>query len=201
MAEKKILETAREKKLCPRKNFKKKVKRIAKKQWPQDLAKNGQLTWLYLNHRCYSGNMPVFADWIWPEGSSSMKFKRHFTMLLSGLHPAGGNEAVCAHSLCKAGTPDTVYHHHFFECVCFESNRIFFKESARRLYIESSTAGSSLLSVSLLDAVLIKPCPMWVGLMDPELFLPGTKLSSIHELHRIVTMAAIFSWGRFYDLP
>ena len=80
-------------------NFKKKVKRIAKKQWPQDLAKNGQLTWLYLNHRCYSGNMPVFADWIWPEGSSSMKFKRHFTMLLSGLHPAGGNEAVCAHSL------------------------------------------------------------------------------------------------------
>ena len=50
-------------------NFKKKVKRIAKKQWPHDLAKDCQLTWLYHNHRCYSGNMPMFADWIWPQGT------------------------------------------------------------------------------------------------------------------------------------
>ena len=47
--------------------FKKKVKRIAKKQWPRDLPRDCQLTWLYHNHYCYAGNMPVLADWIRPE--------------------------------------------------------------------------------------------------------------------------------------
>ena len=182
-------------------NFKKKVKRIAKKQWPHDLAKNGQLTWLYHNHRCYSGNMPVFADWIWPQGTLWEKFKKHFIMLLYGLHPAGGNNAICTHSLCNVNIPSDVYRHHFFECACFDSNHTFFRKCVRRLYTESSSGGPSLLPVSLLDSVLMKPCPMWVGLMDPELFLPGIKLRSIHELHRIVTMAAVFSWGRFYELP
>ena len=181
--------------------FKKKVKRIAKKQWPHDLAKNCQLTWLYHNHRCYSGNMPVFADWTWPQSDSGKKFERHFFMLLTGLHPAGGNRAICGHSPCNTDTPDSVYRHHFFECVGFESNRIFFRKCARRLYNESLTVGASLIPVSLLDTVLIKPCPMWVGLMDPGLFLPGIKLRYIHELHRIVTIAGIFSWGRFYELP
>ena len=107
-------------------NFKKKVKRVAKKQWPHDLAKTCQLSWLYHNHRCYSGNMPVFANWIWPQGTSWEKLKRHFIMLLSGLHPAGGNNAICAHSLCNAKKPNDVYRHHFFECVCFESISIYF---------------------------------------------------------------------------
>ena len=115
--------------------------------------------------------------------------------------PSRGNNAICAHSLCNANKPNDVYRHHFFECVCFESTRIFFGKCVRRLYIESSTGGPSLHPVSLLDTVLMKPCPMWVGLLDPELFLPGIKLHSIHELHRIVTMAAVFSWGRFYVLP
>jgi len=181
--------------------FKQKVKRSAKKQWPQDLAKNFQLTWLYHNHRCYSGNMPVFADWTWPRSSSGKKFERHFFMLITGLHPAGGNKAICGHSSCNTKTPDSVFRHHFFECVRFESNRIFFRKCARRLFNESKAVGASLLPVSFLDTMLIKPCPMWVGLMDPQLFLPGIKLRYIHELHRIVTMAGVFSWGRFYELP
>ena len=61
--------------------------------------------------------------------------------------------------------------------------------------------GPSLLPASMLEIVLVAPCPMWVGLLQKDLFKPGVKLRIIHELHRIVTMAAIFTWGRFYALP
>ena len=43
--------------------FKRKVKRFAKRQWPRGLRKDGKLSWLYHNHKCYSGNFPVWADW------------------------------------------------------------------------------------------------------------------------------------------
>ena len=129
-----------------------------------------------------------------------MRFKSHFVFLVTGLHPAGGNKAVCAHPLCKIDTPDSVYHHHFFECVDFNSNRSFFRDYARQLFKESSNTRPSL-SLTLMESVLAEPCPMWMGLLDPDLFLPGVKLREIHELHRIVTMAAVFSWGRFYSLP
>ena len=47
--------------------FKRKVKRLAKSHWPYDLSKSGQLGWLYHNHRVFSGNVPGWADWNWPQ--------------------------------------------------------------------------------------------------------------------------------------
>ena len=80
-------------------------------------------------------------------------------------------------------------------------NRSFFRESARRLFKEKDPFFATILPSSMLEAVLKNPCPMWVGLLDQSLFQAGVKLCAIHELHRIVTMASIFSWGRFYHLP
>ena len=59
----------------------------------------------------------------------------------------------------------------------------------------------SFLPLSMLEAVLVEPNLLWVGLMDRNLFKPGVKLHVLHELHRIVTMAGIFSWGRHFHLP
>ena len=80
-------------------------------------------------------------------------------------------------------------------------NRSFFRESARRLFKEKDPYFATIFPSSMLDSVLAKPCPMWVGLLDQSLFQIGVKLQVIHEIHRIVTMAGIFSWGRFYNLP
>ena len=181
--------------------FKKKVKRVAKRQWPQGLTNNGQLKWLYHNYRVYSGNVPEWADWKWPQKKVLQKFELHFGYLLTGVHPAGGEKAVCSHSQCGNGSCDSVYNHHFFKCPSHIENRIFFKETARRLFIEKEPYIESRLSFSMLDAVLVEPCPLWVGLMDRSLFKPGVKLGVLHELHRIMTMASIYSWGRYYKLP
>ena len=181
--------------------FKRKVKSFAKKQWPSSLGKVGQLRWLYHNHQRYSGNVPVWADWVWPKKKASEEFEHHFVCLLTGLHPAWGDNAVCCHALCGTQTCDSVYNHHFFKCPSHIENRSFFRESARRLFKEKYPFFATILPSSMLEAVLINPCPMWVGLLDESLFKTGVKLCAIHELHRIVTMASIFSWGRFYHLP
>ena len=157
--------------------------------------------WIYQNHSYYSGNMPMFADWDWPKTLEPSKFRNHLITLVTGQHQAGGEGAICNDARYEARTPDTVYHHHFFVCQLFERNQIYFKNCARRLYTESLKRGPSVLPVALLDAVLMAPCPMWVGLLERELFKPGVKLRTIHELHRIVTIAAVCSWGRFYSLP
>ena len=80
-------------------------------------------------------------------------------------------------------------------------NRSFFRKSARRLFKEKDPFFDTILSCSMLEAILINPSPMWVGLLEPSLFNTWVKLCAIHELHRIVTMASIFSWGRFYHFP
>ena len=41
---------------------------------------------------------------------------------------------------------------------------------------------------------------MWIGLFDTCLFELGLKLPILLELHRIVTMASVMSWGRFNAL-
>ena len=46
--------------------FKRKVSKISMKCWPDDLQKTGNLSWLYHNHRVFSGNVPLWADWEWP---------------------------------------------------------------------------------------------------------------------------------------
>ena len=180
--------------------FKGKVKRLAKSHWPRGLDKGGQLGWLFHNHRVYSGNVPDWADWKWPQNRAMRKFEYHFCYLLTGLHPAGGEKAVCDHSLCR-GSFDSVYNHHFFQCPDHIENRIFFKNTARRLFHEKDPSFNSRFPISMLLDVLVEPCPLWVGLMDQRLVKPGIKLSALHELHRIMTMASIFSWGRFYKLP
>ena len=43
-------------------DFNKKVMKISKKCWPQDLPMTGDLTWLYHNHKAFSGNVPMWAD-------------------------------------------------------------------------------------------------------------------------------------------
>ena len=181
--------------------FKRKVKRFAKKQWPSRLGKVGRLSWFYHNHQCYSGNVPAWADWTWPKKKALRGFERHLFCLLTGQHPAWDENAICCHPLCGIHSCDSLYIHHFFKCPSHIANRSFFRESARRLFKEKDPFFDTILSSSMLEALLIKPCPMWVGLLDQSLFKTGVKLCVIHELHRIVTMASIFSWGRYYHLP
>ena len=181
--------------------FKRKVSKIAKKCWPKDLQMDGNLTWLFHNHRVFSGNVPMWADWRWPQGSGENVFKEHFFCLLIGQHPAGGPEARCSNLLCKDKLSGTIYDHHFFECAEYCRNRGFFREGVWRMYDEHVEAGHHDISRDLVDAVLEKPCGMWVGLFDSDLFGLGLKLGTAHELHRIVTVASVLSWGRFYPLP
>ena len=109
-------------------SFKKKVSTISKKCWPKDLQKKDNLTWLYHNHRVFSGNVPMWADWGWPQSKNMEVFKLHFFCLLIGQHPAGGPDARCSYLLCKDKLMGTVYDHHFFKCVEYSRNRFFFSE-------------------------------------------------------------------------
>ena len=191
--------------------FKGKVSRVSLKCWPKNLPMNGNLTWLHHNHCAYSGNVPMWADWEWPKGKDV--FRTHFYCLLIGQHPAGGNDACCSRILCKDKKRTSVYNHHYFECVDFTRNQRFFKEEVKRLYRESQedcarriygegvADGQCVIPLCVVDDILVKPCGMWVGLFDPCLFELGLKLCTLHELHRIVTMASVLSWGRFYTLP
>ena len=144
--------------------------------------------------------MPMWADWNWPSNKDSIKFKKHFVFLVSGLHPAGGNKAVCLCTLSCAKSPNTVYQHHFFDCSYYSANRFFFRDTALKLYREANKC-HSMVSFSMLESILSEPSPMWVGLLDQSLFKTGVRLCAMHELHRILTIASISSWGRFYDLP
>ena len=47
--------------------FRKKVKSRARRCWPHDLLRDGNFKWLYHNHCVYSGNVPYWADWKWPD--------------------------------------------------------------------------------------------------------------------------------------
>ena len=181
--------------------FKRKVLKVSMKCWPQGLQMNGNLTWLYHNHIVFSGNVPLWADWDWPNGKDMEEFQTHFYCLLTGLHPAGGSNACCARLLCKNRNKGSVYQHHFFECGDHSRNRSFFQDGVRRLYNDSVSGGHCDLPHSVVDEILKKPCGMWVGLFDQCLFGLGLRLRNLHELHRIVTMASVLSWGRFYTLP
>ena len=72
--------------------FKMKIRKIARKCWPQSLPKNGNLSWLYHNHWIYSGNVPSWADWKWPRRKDIDSFKTQFYCLLTGQHSAGGEQ-------------------------------------------------------------------------------------------------------------
>ena len=179
---------------------KRKIRRIAKKCWPEGLQTAGTFRWLYHNHQAYSGNVPLWADWNWPKSEDESKFKLHFYNLLVGLNPAGGDEAQCRHLLCRNNKLGSVYNHHFFDCNCYLKNRALFRHTVRKLYTESQTDGLPYIPLGVIDSILLKPCKMWVGMIDVTLFDNGLNLSSIHELHRIVVIASIMSWGRFYSI-
>ena len=127
-------------------------------------------------------------------------FWTSFYLPVNWSHPAWGDNPVCCYPLCGTHTCDSLYIHHFFKCPAHMENRSFFRESARRLFKEKNPFFATILPNAMLEAVLKNPCPMWVGFLDQSLFKAGVKLCAIHELHRIVTMASIFSWGRFYHL-
>ena len=80
-------------------------------------------------------------------------------------------------------------------------NRAFFRHTVRKLYTESQTNGVPYIPLGVIDSILLKPCQMWVGLIDIRLFDSELNLLSIHELHRILVTASIISWGRFYTIP
>ena len=69
------------------------------------------------------------------------------------------------------------------------------------MYNEYVKAGHHDIPRDMVDTVLKRPCKMWVGLFDSNLFNAGLKLRSAHEFLRIVTVASVLSWGRFYPLP
>ena len=164
------------------------------------MPKNCRLSWLFHNHRVYSGNVPSWADWVWPDSAKYKlgKFQAHFYFLLLGQHPSWGGMAVCRRVECVGNNSEHIYRHHFFECENFTGNRSFFCSKVRQLFKESE---AGLVPFSMVENILLEPCGMWVGLMSPELFSFGLKLKTIHELHRICIMASILSWGRFYGVP
>ena len=179
-------------------SFKGKVLRISKKCGPKDVNTNGNLTWLYHNHRAFSGNVPIWADWEWPKGEVMNVFRLHFNCLLIGHHPEAGSEACCSLALCRGRKRGPVYRHHYFERANYASNCCYFRKTVKRMYREYVKQGHLDILVSVIDGIVEKPCG--VGLFDPLLFDLGLKLNSLHELHRIFTMASVLSWGRFYSL-
>ena len=180
--------------------FKRQVRTLAKKCWPLNLPQTGRYSWLYHNHRVYSGNVPRWADWNWPGEAKYKigKFKTHFYFLLTGKHPSWSETAICRRIGCKGRSRGDIYRHHFFECENYECNRAF-SCSRVRLLLKKSEVG--LGSFPLIQNLLREPCAMWVGLMIPTVVASGLKLKAIHELHRVFIISSVLSWGRFYDVP
>ena len=78
----------------------------------------------------------------------------------------------------------------------------FFRDdSVKPMFNRYVNDGNRDIPVSLINRILLSPCGMWVGLFDKCLFDGGLRLKSAHELHRIVTISSILSWGRFYPIP
>ena len=69
------------------------------------------------------------------------------------------------------------------------------------MYEELVAEGNCGISRNVVDEILKKPGCIWTGFFDPGLFELDLKLSSLHKLHRIVTIASVMSWGRFYTVP
>ena len=181
--------------------FQRKVLKVSRKCWPTNVQTNGNVTWLYHNHIAFSGNVPMWADWDWPKGKNFDVFRVHYYCLLIGQHSAGGRNARCSNLLCKDSNVGPIYDHHYFKCVEYSQNCSFFRKAVNRMYNEYVGAGCCDISRVIIDGILEQPCKMWVGLFDDRLFDLGLKLQGAHELHRIVTMASVLSWGRFYALP
>ena len=117
------------------------------------------------------------------------------------MHLAGGEDACCCHALCVDKKCAPVLVHHFFECVKYKENRKYFRDMVRKLYSESDIKVSSGIQKGVIDNILVKPNEMWVGLIDVGLFELGLRLASIHEIHRIMVISSIMSWGRYYAIP
>ena len=103
--------------------------------------------------------------------------------------------------LCKDKSRGPVYNHHFFECAEFRRNCRFFRESVESMCKDYVSAGNRDIPNSIINKIISEPSRMWVGLFDTGLFDLGLRLRSAHELHRIVTMSSVLSWGRFYPVP
>ena len=128
-------------------------------------------------------------------------FEMHFYYLLVGRHPAGGDYAVCLRKGCIGNNQGSIYCHHFFLCDVHAHNRDFFCGWARRLYRESTACETYRVPLQVLENILAKPSPMWFGLMDDTIFALGLKIGVLHELYRILVMASVVSWSRFYSVP
>ena len=72
---------------------------------------------------------------------------------------------------------------------------------ASLLYRESIAGGTCQLPSHILENILAEPSQMWFGLMDDKIFVHKLKIGVLHELHRILVIASVLSWGRFYSIP
>ena len=180
--------------------FKKKVQKIAKRNWPLRLPRTGSHKWLYHNHSIYSGNVPSWASWDWPDSTKWKmgKFECHFYCLVTGCHPAFSGDGTCQRFESKGLISESLYEHHFFKCESSTKNRKYFREKVKSIFEVSEVEG---LSPTILNNVLLEPSTMWIGLMESKYFALGLKIKHVHELHRILTTASVLSWGRFYTCP
>ena len=69
------------------------------------------------------------------------------------------------------------------------------------MYNEYVKDGNQDIPASIINGILLRPCLMWVGLFESSIFDRGLKLSSAHELLRMMTISSVLSWGRFYPVP
>ena len=71
----------------------------------------------------------------------------------------------------------------------------------KRMYREYVLAGNRDITPSIIKSILVRPSGMWVGLFEIRFFDLDVKLKGAHELHRIMTISSVLSWGRFYHVP
>ena len=144
--------------------------------------------------------MPAWASWEWPKSTKGKmgKFECHFFCLVTGIHPAFSVNGKCRRLECRGYSRGSIFEHHFFECENSKKNRIYFKAKVHSLF-EISKVGD--LSLTILDRILSKPSQWWIGLIDSQIFDLCSKITHVHEFHRIFTTASILSWGRFYVCP
>ena len=71
----------------------------------------------------------------------------------------------------------------------------------KSMFNDYASAGNHDIPITIINKIITKPSGMWVGLFDTCFFDLGLRLKSAHELHRIVTISSVLSWGRFYPVP
>ena len=90
-----------------------------------------------------------------------------------------------------------------FECPIHIANRSYSRESARGMFKEEDPPVHTIFPSSMLEIVLVQPCPMWVGLLDRSFFQTGVELRGIHitSCHKHPRyFFSLITWRSFFSL-